>query len=74
MSKQTAVNWLISQMPFEYTSSRAAFEAIQIAKQMEREQIEDAYNKVHYDKHGNEFTSEEYYRDTYLTSGGNNGK
>jgi hypothetical protein len=36
--KQTAVEWLFAQIPIEFTSSRGAFEALQQAKQMERQQ------------------------------------
>lgn len=40
--KQTAVEWLFSQIPLEFSSSIAAFEAYNIAKEMEKEQILDA--------------------------------
>ena len=38
MAQQTSVEWLFSQIPFEWSSSRAAFEAYQQAKEMEKEQ------------------------------------
>jgi hypothetical protein len=38
MTQQTSVEWLFSQIPFEWSSSRAAFEALQQAKEMEKEQ------------------------------------
>jgi hypothetical protein len=40
--KQTPIDWLFEQIPFEYTSTRAAFEAKKIAEQMFEEQIEQA--------------------------------
>jgi hypothetical protein len=38
MQKLTAVEWLFEQIPFEWSSSRAAYEKLQQAKQMEDEQ------------------------------------
>ena len=38
MAQQTAVEWLFSQIPFEWSSSKAAFEALQQAKEMEEQQ------------------------------------
>lgn len=43
MTKQSAVEWLFEQIPFEVTSNRAAFEALQIAKEIEKQNIIDAY-------------------------------
>ena len=37
--KQTPIDWLFEQIPLEYTSTRAAFEAKKIAEQMFEEQI-----------------------------------
>jgi hypothetical protein len=42
MPKQTAVEWLFEQIPFEWSSSQAAFEALQQAKEMERQEIINA--------------------------------
>jgi hypothetical protein len=42
--RQTAVDWLFSQIPFEWSSSLAAFEALQQVKEMEKQQIIDAHN------------------------------
>jgi hypothetical protein len=41
-NKQTPIEWLFEQMPVEYSSSRSAFEAKQIAEQMFEEQIKEA--------------------------------
>ena len=53
MENQTAVEWLFSQIPFGWSSSRAAYEALAIAKQMEKEQhgqTWDAAIKAHDDR------------------------
>ena len=42
---KTAVDWLWEQMPFEFTSSRAAFEAYQQAKELEKQQHETSFKK-----------------------------
>jgi hypothetical protein len=68
MSKQqTAVEWLYEQIPFEWSSSRAAFEALQQAKAMEKEQIIKAADHIMiYDNKGNYPTlGEIYYKETY---------
>jgi len=39
MKQKTAVDWLFEQMPFEWSSSRSAFEAQRIAKQTEKENL-----------------------------------
>jgi len=69
--KQTAVEWLIEQIPFEWSSSKGAFDAFQIAKQMEKEQIINAYNhnitgfdKLEQEEIGLNW-SEDYYNETY---------
>jgi hypothetical protein len=76
MEQQTAVEWLFEQIPFEWSSSKAAFEALQQAKQMEKEQIENAWDRGQYI--GENFPqriiepecendSEQYYNETYGT-------
>jgi hypothetical protein len=45
--KQTAVEWLIEQWPILETQLPTWL--IEQAKEMEKEQIEDAYNKGKYD-------------------------
>ena len=37
--KQTAVEWLFDQIPLEWTIKRSGCEALQIALQMEKEQM-----------------------------------
>ena len=41
----TVVDWVFDQMPFEYTSSRAAFDVYQQARFMDMEQKKDAWDK-----------------------------
>ncbi len=43
MSQQTAVDWLFEQIPPEWSSSKSAFDALQQAKQMEKEQILNSF-------------------------------
>ncbi len=65
--KQTAVEWLINNLPAEMVFSRK--EIIDIfakAKQMEKEQI----NKAYYDGYYQEelYDAREYYNDTYTNN------
>ena len=70
MAQQTAVEWLFDQIPLEWTIKRSAFDALQQAKAMEKEQILDAYKNgednidsdgCHIDNDG----AEQYYNETY---------
>jgi hypothetical protein len=45
MKEQTAVEWLFEQIPFEWSSSKGAFEAFKQAKEMEQEQMKEMYLK-----------------------------
>jgi hypothetical protein len=66
MSKQTAVEWLEQEfIKLESTVGvfGVMYELIEKAKQMEKEQIEEAYNAWY------QLTGEQYYNETY---GGNN--
>jgi hypothetical protein len=63
--QQTAVDWLFEQIPAEWSSSKSAFDAYQQAKEMEKQQIEDAYIMGSYDMAANEFRPNEYYNDIY---------
>jgi len=67
MTQQTAVEWLFSQIPFEWSSSRAAFEAYQQAKEMDKQQIKDAYEHGQNNGCSYEYGAEEYYKETYKT-------
>lgn len=63
MAQQTAVEWLFSQIPFEWSSGRDAYEALAIAKQMEKEQISQGYVSGLID--GMNQQPKEYYNETY---------
>ena len=74
MAQQTSVEWLFSQIPFEWSSSRAAFEALQQAKEMDKQQhgrTWDAAIKAHDDRghvHARSLVDfDEYYNETYKT-------
>jgi hypothetical protein len=64
METNTAVEWLFNQIPFEWSSSKAAWESLQIAKQMEKEQIIKAHNNGKNILPPNE-NGEQYYNETY---------
>jgi hypothetical protein len=66
--KQTAVEWLFEQIPFECSSSRAAFEAFEQAKEMEKQQIIDAYVNGDIDAGiyaATKKNAEQYYNETF---------
>jgi hypothetical protein len=66
MSKQTAVEWLLSQFE-EYGYDGIVLEnVVQQAKQMEKEQIEDAH-EIGYINGGNHknVNGEQYYNETF---------
>jgi hypothetical protein len=46
MTQQTAVEWLFSQIPFEWSSSVAAFEALQQAKEMHKQQHGETWDSA----------------------------
>jgi len=68
MSKQTAVEWLESQINLGL-SERGLISAFKEAKQMEKEQIVDAYTECWMNDGGNGFhkvkEAEQYYNETY---------
>ncbi len=63
--KQTAVEWLFDQLPDHLRLSEDGFDMFQQAKEMEKEQIIEAF------KHGElpplfvNFDAEQYYEQTY---------
>lgn len=70
MSKNTAVEWLVDELRNHI--AQGTLDAIAIsklkmqAKEMEREQIEQAYDKGHSDAfHGRHGKHKEYYNETY---------
>jgi vacuolar-type H+-ATPase subunit H len=60
--KQTAVEWLVEQITNGDISAR---QAIQQAKEMEREQIIEAYNTSFLLRDKPYSTAEKYYKQTY---------
>ena len=68
MSKQTAVEWLESQINLGL-SERGLISAFKEAKQMEKEQMIDAYTECWMNDGGNGFhkvkEAESYYNETY---------
>jgi HEPN domain-containing protein len=64
--KQTAVKWLLEQVP--RIEKIASFDILEQAKAMEKEQIIsvywDAYNEG---KYSTDKTAEEYYKETFIT-------
>ena len=70
----TAVEWLFSQIPFEWSSSKAAFEALQQAKEMDKQQHGETWDsaiKAHDNRghvHARSIVDfDEYYNETYKT-------
>jgi len=68
--KQTAIEWLvktinyqIDYIPIKHWDSIR--DIIQEAKEMEKEQIIDAYNIGSYDTSEKQFRPEQYYNETY---------
>jgi hypothetical protein len=64
MSKQTAVEWLEEQINLGL-SEKGLISAIKEAKQMEKEQIIDAYSTYACDEHGMPIYPSQYYNETY---------
>jgi hypothetical protein len=62
--KETAVEWLFSQIPDHLRLTRSGFEMLQQAKELEKQQIIDAY---YYDPNCNQIKDdgEQYYNETY---------
>lgn len=67
--KQTAVEWLVEQIKSDQNQkSLSASEWMQVinqAKQMEKEQILDAYGIVETTEQGDIMNAEQYYNETY---------
>ncbi|NBV09769.1 MAG: hypothetical protein EBS09_11800 [Flavobacteriia bacterium] len=61
--KQTAVEWLVEQLTL-FETPKWVQEAIEQAKEMEKEQIIDAYETSHISM----MTAEQYYNETFNKS------
>ena len=60
--KKTAVEWLVEQIT---DSTMPAREAIKQAKEMEKEQIIEAFNQSWHDRMNPYKTAEKYYNETF---------
>jgi hypothetical protein len=61
MKKKTAVDWLVEQ----YTQGNYSWEAYEQAKEMEKEQIVEAYESGVWDVGCRNSDSKKYYNETY---------
>jgi hypothetical protein len=62
-NKQTAVDFIFSQLPDEYTTTRQGFEVYKQAKEMEKEQIINAVDG--FPLNNRNLEGEQYYAKTY---------
>jgi len=62
MTQQTAVDWLVKR--FLLSGNNLLISDVEIAKQMEKEQIMNAYNDGEHQQ-GYEGEAEQYYNETY---------
>ena len=69
IKQQTPVEWLFGQIPSACKSSKGAFDALQQAKEMEKEQIKIAYYNGTTDEIKTKdellLDAEHYYNETY---------
>jgi hypothetical protein len=66
--KETAVEWLFSQLPEHLRLSRDGFDILQQAKEMEKEQMKSIYNPtIMQNEDGKLYAKsfEQYYKETY---------
>jgi HEPN domain-containing protein len=64
--KQTAVEWLVEQLDGEnHLSINEINRVIEQAKEMEKEQIIDAYNDVWLYNNQGKYNPEQYYNETF---------
>lgn len=59
----TAVEWLVEQLPL--IQQEGLRDIIEQAKQMEKEQIEKAWDSVNYYQRPRFYCGEQYYNETY---------
>ena len=64
--KQTAVQWLVEQLPIRIVNSYQS-EIVKVLE-MEKQQIEDAFYTEQIDEFGDEVTFEDYYNETFNKS------
>ena len=74
MAQQTAVEWLVRKLSTELIGEIPLHrwdeirDAVQQAKQMEKEQITDSYIMGSYDMAEKKFRPEQYYNETFVKS------
>ena len=61
--RETAVEWLVKR--YLVSGNNLLVSDVEQAKQMEKEQITDAYNMGSYDMAEKKFEPEQYYNETY---------
>ena len=66
--EQTAVGWLVSQLNKKGFAQVVTDEEIEQAKEMEKKQIIDAYNKSFLLRDKPYATAEKYYNETFKTN------
>ena len=66
MKKQSSIEWFFEQLEFNDSVSR--YELLEQAKQMHKQEINDAYNEGVYLSMTPSKTSEDYYKNTYETT------
>jgi hypothetical protein len=65
MAQQTAVDWLFEQIPVEWTSTKYGFDAYQQAKEMQKEQINNAWYDGAINWDNPLCDGEQYYNETF---------
>ena len=65
MEKQTAVSWLVSQLNKQGFAQVVTDEEIKQAKEMEKQQIIDAYYQGDADSDNIHVDAEQYYKETF---------
>jgi HEPN domain-containing protein len=63
--KETAVEWLFSQIPDHLRLTRSGFEMLQQSKELEKQQIIDAYWDGGQNNYMTKNRCEQYYSETY---------
>jgi hypothetical protein len=65
MKKQTAVEWLHEQLTSTWYDGKSSNLLLEVAKDMEKDQMLHCYENVFFNDSGSELKFEEYYNETY---------
>ena len=65
MKNQTAVEWLFSQLPYYLRLSKNGFDLLNQAKELEKQQIIEAYSNNGWNDEDQRANGEQYYNQTY---------